>query len=127
MEEAAFQGDPRNPAPFSPNRGIPASAQAGESGASDRGRHPDGRVDEDLRQAARRQQSAQLGRGMCIRRCILHRHQFRLRSRAKTIQSAIHIGKIPLELTRHHDSLAAVSSALALLSNAVMAWNTIHV
>jgi len=64
---------------------------------------------------------------MCIRRCILHRHQFRLRGRAKTFHSAIHIGKIPLELTRHHDSLAAVSSALALLSNAVMAWNTIHV
>jgi TnpA family transposase len=31
-----------------------------------------------------------------------------------TVQRAIHIGKIPLELTRHHDSLAAVSSALAL-------------
>jgi len=43
-----------------------------------------------------------------------------------TVQRAIHIGKIPLELTRHHDSLAAVSSALAPLSNAVMAWNTIH-
>ena len=43
-----------------------------------------------------------------------------------TVQRAIHIGKIPLELTRHHDSLAAVSSALALLSNAVVAWNTMH-
>jgi hypothetical protein len=43
-----------------------------------------------------------------------------------TVQRAIHIGKVPLELTRHNDSLAAVSSALALLSNAVMAWNTIH-
>jgi TnpA family transposase len=43
-----------------------------------------------------------------------------------TVQRAIHIGGIPLELTRHNDSLAAVSSALALLSNAVMAWNTIH-
>jgi hypothetical protein len=42
------------------------------------------------------------------------------------VQRAIHIGKIPLELTRYHDALAAVSSALALLSNAVMAWNTIH-
>ncbi|WP_268957901.1 Tn3 family transposase [Paraburkholderia piptadeniae] len=38
----------------------------------------------------------------------------------------IHTGRVPLELTRHNDSLAAVSSALALLSNAVMAWNTIH-
>jgi len=43
-----------------------------------------------------------------------------------TVQRAIHIGKIPLELTRHHDSLAAVCSVLALLSNAVMAWNTIR-
>ena len=43
-----------------------------------------------------------------------------------TVQRAIHIGKIPLELARHHDSLSAVSSALALLTNAVMAWNTIH-
>ncbi len=44
-----------------------------------------------------------------------------------TVQRAIHIGKIPLELTRCHDALAAVSSALALLSSAVMAWNRIHV
>ncbi|KDP88100.1 hypothetical protein CF70_032545 [Cupriavidus sp. SK-3] len=43
-----------------------------------------------------------------------------------TVQRAIHYGKIPLELTRHDASLAAVSSALTLLSNAVMAWNTQH-
>ncbi len=43
-----------------------------------------------------------------------------------TVQRAIHIGKIPLQLARHHDSLSAVSSALALRTNAVMAWNTIH-
>ncbi|CAG9184814.1 Tn3 family transposase ISBusp1 [Cupriavidus laharis] len=43
-----------------------------------------------------------------------------------TVQRAIHYGKIPLELTRHDASLAAVSSALTLLSNAVMAWNTLH-
>ncbi|ABO60166.1 transposase Tn3 family protein (plasmid) [Burkholderia vietnamiensis G4] len=43
-----------------------------------------------------------------------------------TVQRAIHIGKIPSELTKHHDSLAAVSSSLALLTNAVMAWNTMH-
>jgi hypothetical protein len=42
------------------------------------------------------------------------------------VQRAIHIGKIASELTKHHDSLAAVSSALALLTNAVMAWNTMH-
>jgi Tn3 transposase DDE domain len=43
-----------------------------------------------------------------------------------TVQRAIHIGKIPSELTKHHGSLAAVSSSLALLTNAVMAWNTMH-
>ncbi|GAB7549945.1 hypothetical protein CS8_096580 [Cupriavidus sp. 8B] len=40
------------------------------------------------------------------------------------VQRAIHYGKIPLELARHDESLAAVSSALTLLSNAVMVWNT---
>ncbi|EHP43488.1 Tn21-like transposase [Cupriavidus basilensis OR16] len=43
-----------------------------------------------------------------------------------TVQRAIHQGKIHVELTRHDASLAAVSSALTLLSNAVMAWNTLH-
>jgi hypothetical protein len=43
-----------------------------------------------------------------------------------TAQRAIHIGKIPSELTKHHESLAAVSSSLTLLTNAVMAWNTMH-
>jgi TnpA family transposase len=38
------------------------------------------------------------------------------------VQRAIHYGKIPVELTRHDVSLAAVSSALT----AVMAWNTLH-
>lgn len=38
-----------------------------------------------------------------------------------TVQRAIHIGKISSELTKHHESLAAVSSSLALLTNAVMA------
>jgi len=42
------------------------------------------------------------------------------------VQRAIHHGKIPIELARHDASLAAVSSALTLLSNAVMAWNTMH-
>ncbi|MCY1242681.1 Tn3 transposase DDE domain protein [compost metagenome] len=40
------------------------------------------------------------------------------------LQRAIHSGKIPIELARHDASLAAVSSALTLLSNSVMAWNT---
>jgi TnpA family transposase len=42
------------------------------------------------------------------------------------VQRAIHPGKIPVELTRHRHSMMAVSSALTLLTNAVMAWNTQH-
>ncbi len=42
------------------------------------------------------------------------------------LQRAIHSGKIPIELARHDASLAAVSSSLTLLSNSVMAWNTMH-
>src|SRR4030095_16189902 len=42
------------------------------------------------------------------------------------LQRAIHHGKIPIELARHDASLAAVSSSLTLLSNSVMAWNTMH-
>ncbi len=38
------------------------------------------------------------------------------------VQRAIHQGKIPVELARHDASLAAVSSALTLLANALMAW-----
>jgi TnpA family transposase len=37
------------------------------------------------------------------------------------VQRAIHQGKIPVELTRHRHSMMAVSSALTLLTNAVMA------
>ncbi|MDR8939468.1 transposase [Burkholderia pseudomultivorans] len=43
-----------------------------------------------------------------------------------TVQRAIHIGRIPVELARRQESLAAVSSALTLLSNILMAWNTTH-
>ncbi|KVE40067.1 transposase [Burkholderia sp. BDU5] len=42
------------------------------------------------------------------------------------VERAIHQGKIPVELTKHRHSLMAVSSALTLLTNAVMAWNTMH-
>jgi hypothetical protein len=42
------------------------------------------------------------------------------------VQRAIHIGKIPVELARHQESLSAVSSALTLLANILMAWNTTH-
>lgn len=43
-----------------------------------------------------------------------------------TVQRAIHQGKIPLELARSPHALVAVSSALTLLTNALMAWNTLH-
>ncbi len=42
------------------------------------------------------------------------------------VQRAIHIGRIPIELARRQESLEAVSSALTLLSNILMAWNTTH-
>jgi len=42
------------------------------------------------------------------------------------VQRAIHQGKIAIELARQPHSLLAVSSALTLLTNAVMAWNTMH-
>lgn len=43
-----------------------------------------------------------------------------------TVQRAIHIGRIPVDLARREDSLIAVSSALTLLTNILMAWNTTH-
>jgi TnpA family transposase len=43
-----------------------------------------------------------------------------------TVQRAIHQGKIPVELTRHRHTLMAVSSSLSLLTNSVLAWNTMH-
>ncbi len=42
------------------------------------------------------------------------------------VQRAIHVGKIPVELARRQESLSAVSSALTLLANILMAWNTTH-
>ncbi|BBE10388.1 Transposase Tn3 family protein [Mycoavidus cysteinexigens] len=43
-----------------------------------------------------------------------------------TIQRAVHIGKIPTELAKRWETLAAVSSSLSLLTNALLAWNTQH-
>lgn len=40
-----------------------------------------------------------------------------------TLQRAIHDGQVPNELAKRDESLAAVSSALSLMSNLVMAWN----
>ncbi|NEX59945.1 Tn3 family transposase [Noviherbaspirillum galbum] len=42
------------------------------------------------------------------------------------VQRAIHVGKVPTELAKRPDRLSAVSSSLALLTNAVLAWNTHH-
>ena len=42
------------------------------------------------------------------------------------VQRAVHTGKIPTELAKRPESLAAVSSSLSLLTNALMAWNTQH-
>ncbi|SAL05804.1 transposase Tn3 [Caballeronia calidae] len=42
------------------------------------------------------------------------------------VQRAIHVARIPVELARREESLSAVSSALTLLSNILMAWNTTH-
>lgn len=42
------------------------------------------------------------------------------------VQRALHTGKIPTDLAKRHDSLVAVSSSLSLLSNSLMAWNTMH-
>lgn len=41
-----------------------------------------------------------------------------------TLQRAIHDGQVPNDLAKRDESMAGVSSALSLLSNIVMAWNT---
>jgi hypothetical protein len=46
--------------------------------------------------------------------------------RLAAVQRAIHVDRIPVELARREDSLSAVSSALTLLTNVLMAWNTTH-
>jgi TnpA family transposase len=42
------------------------------------------------------------------------------------VQRSIRVDRIPVELARREDSLSAVPSALALLANVLMAWNTKH-
>ncbi len=54
------------------------------------------------------------------------RHALNRGESTHTLQRAIHAGKVPAQLSKRHESLAAVSSALSLLSNAVMAWNASH-
>ncbi|UUZ66412.1 transposase (plasmid) [Polaromonas sp. P1-6] len=54
------------------------------------------------------------------------RHALNRGESSHTLQHAIHSGKIPAALSKRTESLAAVSSALSLLSNCVMAWNAGH-
>ncbi len=54
------------------------------------------------------------------------RHALNRGESSHTLQHAIHSGKIPAALSKRTESLAAVSSALSLLSNSVMAWNAGH-
>lgn len=54
------------------------------------------------------------------------RHALNRGESTHTLQHAIHSGKIPAALSKRMDSMAAVSSALSLLSNCVMAWNAGH-
>ncbi len=54
------------------------------------------------------------------------RHALNRGESSHTLQHAIHAGKIPAALSKRTESLAAVSSALSLLSNSVMAWNAGH-
>src|SRR5260370_37541940 len=53
-------------------------------------------------------------------------HVLNRREAVHNVQRAIHIGKIPVELARRQESLSAVSSALTLLANILIPWNTTH-
>lgn len=52
------------------------------------------------------------------------RHVLNRGEAVHAIQRAVHTGKIPTELAKRPDSLAAVSSSLSLLTNVLMAWNS---
>lgn len=54
------------------------------------------------------------------------RHVLNRGEAVHNLYRALHTGKIPAGLAKRHDSLVAVSSSLSLLSNCLMAWNTIH-
>lgn len=54
------------------------------------------------------------------------RHALNRGESLHTLQRAIHTGKIPAQLSKRFESIAAVSSALSLMCNAVMAWNAKH-
>ncbi len=54
------------------------------------------------------------------------RHALNRGESLHTLQRAIHAGKIPAQLSKRYESIAAVSSALSLMCNAVMAWNAKH-
>lgn len=52
------------------------------------------------------------------------RHALNRGEAMHTLQRAIHDGQIPNDLAKRDDSLLGVSSALSLMSNIVVAWNT---
>ncbi|HEY0847457.1 MAG TPA: Tn3 family transposase [Noviherbaspirillum sp.] len=54
------------------------------------------------------------------------RHALNRGEAVHAVQRAVHTDKIPTELAKRPESLAAVSSSLSLLTNALMAWNTQH-
>lgn len=54
------------------------------------------------------------------------RHALNRGEAVHVLYRAIHTGKIPNELAKRHDTMAAVSSSLSLLANSLMAWNTMH-
>ena len=54
------------------------------------------------------------------------RHALNRGEAVHVLYRAVHTGKIPTELAKRQESMAAVSSSLSLLTNALMAWNTMH-
>lgn len=54
------------------------------------------------------------------------RHVLNRGEAVHNVQRALHTGKIPTGLAKPHYTLVAVSSSLSLLSNSLMAWNTMH-
>lgn len=54
------------------------------------------------------------------------RHALNRGEAVHVLYRAVHTGKVPTELAKRQETMAAVSSSLSLLSNALMAWNTMH-
>ncbi len=54
------------------------------------------------------------------------RHALNRGEAVHVLYRAVHTGKVPTELAKRQETMAAVSSSLSLLTNALMAWNTMH-